>query len=55
MRKQAVAEQLSFINILLSKVDAPELKILRETLERVQMSLVTVKILQQEEERTSGS
>jgi hypothetical protein len=55
MRKQAVAEQLSFINILLSKVDAPELKILRETLERVQMSRVTVKILQQEEERTSGS
>lgn len=50
MRKQAVAEQLSFINILLSKVDAPELQALRATLERVQASLVTVTILQQEQD-----
>lgn len=56
MRKQAVAEQLSFINILLSKVDAPELKALHSTLERVQASLVTVRILQRnEEEKQNGS
>lgn len=50
MRRQAVSEQLSFINILLRSVDSPELKILRETLERVQMSLITVKMLQQDED-----
>lgn len=54
MRRQAVAEQLSFINILLNTVDSPELKILRETLERVQGSLIQARMLQQDEGDTNG-
>lgn len=56
MRKQHIAEQISFINILIRSVDSPELQILRQTLERVQGSLQTVQVLQQdEEEKQRGS
>lgn len=51
MRKQHIAEQLSFINILIRSVDSPELQVLRTTLERVQDSLQTARILQQEQEQ----
>lgn len=55
MRKNHIAEQIAFVNILLRTVDAPELQALRQTLERVQDSLATVKVLQQErEEKHSG-
>lgn len=49
MRKQNITEQISFINILLRSVDSPELHILRETLERVQISLVQAQVLQRDE------
>lgn len=49
MRKQNIAEQISFINILMDSVQSPELKIFRDTLERVQISLATAKMLQQDE------
>lgn len=39
MRKQAVAEQISFINVLMRSVDSPDLQLMRTTLERVQMGL----------------
>lgn len=49
LRKQHIAEQISFINILIRSVDSPELQILRQTLERVQDSLATAQMLQREE------
>lgn len=49
MRKQHIAEQISFINIIIRSVESPELQLLRQTLERVQASLETARILQQDE------
>lgn len=38
-KRQRVAEQLSLINIILDKVDAPDLQNLRATLESIQVGL----------------
>lgn len=54
MRKQHISEQLSFINILLRSVESPELMLLRQTLERVQASLITVQAIQLDEELKNG-
>lgn len=50
MRKQAIAEQISFVNILLRSVDSPELQILRTSLENVQGSLVKAQIIKEDKE-----
>ena len=56
MRKNHIAEQLAFINILLRSVDSPELSVLRSTLERVQDSLAKTQKLQQlKEEKPDGA
>lgn len=53
MRKQNIAEQISFINILMRSVDSPELQVLRSTLEKVEGSLVRVREIQDEKEQNS--
>lgn len=50
MRRQNIAEQISFINVLLRSVNSPDLHILLRTLENVQGSLVQAKILTEEGE-----
>lgn len=54
MRKQHIAEQISFINIIIRSVDSPELNLLRQTLERVQASLEVARVLQQDEGDING-
>jgi hypothetical protein len=39
-KRQRVAEQISFINLILNSVDAPELKTLLTTLEKTQIHLI---------------
>lgn len=48
MRKQNIAEQISFISILLRSVDSPELQILLRSLENVQGSLREANILKED-------
>lgn len=48
MRKQAIAEQISFISILLRSVDSPDLHRMLNTLENVHNSLVEAKVLKED-------